>query len=163
MPALCNRQIFWPKGKKIYIVYYKFFLYFLWFFMIVWVILGGFHSWTFFDLSLCFWVTGQIICKTHILCDFDPICIYLSIDFCENLYKYFFVWNQFLIIKTIRKNAKILYKFNVLAFFFILLVWVQTSAKKLNLQNSVAFFLIVLWLKSDFKQKGIHDNFHKNW
>ena len=82
---------------------------------IIWVILGGFYSWTFFDLSLCFWVTGQIICKKMNFSDFDPICIFLTIDFCENLQEYFFVWNQFLIIKTIRKNAKIFYKFNISA------------------------------------------------
>ena len=46
---------------------------------------------------------------------FDPICIFLTIDFCENLHEYFFVWNHFLIIKTIRKKAKIFYKFIILA------------------------------------------------
>ena len=35
---------------------------------------------------------------------FDPICIFLTIDFCENLQEYFFVQNQFLIIKIIKKN-----------------------------------------------------------
>ena len=84
-------------------------------FMIIWVILGGFHSWTFFDLSLCFWVTGQIIFKEMNFGAFDPICIFLTIDFCENLQEYFFVWNHFLIIKTIRRKAKILYKFIILA------------------------------------------------
>ena len=35
----------------------------------------------------------------------DPtICIFLTIDFCENLQEYFFVQNQFLIIKIIKKN-----------------------------------------------------------
>ena len=37
----------------------------------------------------------------------DPTCIFLTIDFCENLQEYFFVWNQFLIIKYEEKNAKI--------------------------------------------------------
>ena len=53
--------------------------------------------------------------KKVIFCDFDPICIFLTIDFCENLQEHFFVWNQFLFIKRIRKNAKIFYKFNILA------------------------------------------------
>ena len=88
---------------------------------------------------------------------FDPI----SIDFCENLLEYCFVWNQFLIIKTIRKNAEIFYKFNILAFFFISLVWVMILAKILNLSNISAFFLIFLWLKTDFTQKSIHVHFHK--
>ena len=35
---------------------------------------------------------------------FNPICIFLTIDFCENLQEYFFVQNQFLIIKMIKKN-----------------------------------------------------------
>ena len=30
----------------------------------------------------------------------DPICIILTINFCENLQEYFFVQNQFLIIKN---------------------------------------------------------------
>ena len=30
----------------------------------------------------------------------DTICIFLTIDFCENLLEYFFVRNQFLIIKN---------------------------------------------------------------
>ena len=34
---------------------------------------------------------------------FDPICIFLNIDFCENLQEYFFVQNQFLILKIIKK------------------------------------------------------------
>ena len=63
---------------------------FLWFLMIIWVILGGFRSWTFFDWSVCFWVTGQIIWKKVIFFYFDPICIFLTIDFCENLQEYFF-------------------------------------------------------------------------
>ena len=46
--------------------------------------------------------------------------------------------NQFLIIKLIRKNVKIFYKFNILVFFFISLV----DAKILNLQNIKAIFLI---------------------
>ena len=29
----------------------------------------------------------------------DPICIFLTVDFCENLQEYFFVRNQFLIVK----------------------------------------------------------------
>ena len=41
---------------------------------------------------------------------FDPICIFLTIDFCENLQEYFFVRNQFLFIKIIKKNTKILNK-----------------------------------------------------
>ena len=32
------------------------------------------------------------------------ICIFLTIDFCENLHEYFFVQSQFLIIKIIKKN-----------------------------------------------------------
>ena len=40
--------------------------------------------------------------------DFDPICIFITIDFRENLQEYFFVLKQFLIIKTIGKNAKYL-------------------------------------------------------
>ena len=84
---------------------------------------------------------------------FDPICIFLTIDFCKNLHEYFFVWNQFLIIKTIRKNAKILYKFNILAFFFILLVWVMILAKIFNLWNILAFFLIVFMIKNWFQTK----------
>ena len=111
----------------------NFFLWFLWLFMIFGVILGGFHSWTFFDLSLRFWVTGQIIFKEMNFGAFDPICIFLTIDFCENLHEYFFVWNQLLIIKTIGKNAKIVYKVIILAFFFILFVWVTILAKILNL------------------------------
>ena len=30
----------------------------------------------------------------------DPICTFLTIDFCENLHEYFFVRNQFLILKN---------------------------------------------------------------
>ena len=125
-----------PKGGKWPLIFFntmKKKLWILWFLMIIWVILGGFYSWTFFDLSLCFWVTGQIICKKMNFRDFDPICIFLTIDFCENLQEYIFAWNQFLFIKTIRKNAKIFYKFNILAFFFISLVWVTTLAKISNL------------------------------
>ena len=48
---------------------------------------------------------------------FDPICIFLTIDFCKKLQKYFFVQNQILIIKNDEKNAKILNLFNILAFF----------------------------------------------
>ena len=47
---------------------------------------------------------------------FDPICIFLTIDFCENLHEYFFVRNQFLTIKIMMKNAKILNRFNILTF-----------------------------------------------
>ena len=50
---------------------------------------------------------------------FDPICIFLTIDFSENLYEYFFVWNQFLNIKIMKKIALILNKFTIIAFFFI--------------------------------------------
>ena len=53
---------------------------------------------------------------------FKYVCIFLTIDFCENWHKYFFVWNLFLFIKTIRKNAKIFYKAIILAFFYILFV-----------------------------------------
>ena len=48
LPELCNRQIFWPKGKKYILCTKKFFLYFLWFFMIIWVILGGVSLLNFF-------------------------------------------------------------------------------------------------------------------
>ena len=41
---------------------------------------------------------------------FDTICIFLTIDFCENLQEYFFVRNQFLLIKIIKENTKILNK-----------------------------------------------------
>ena len=80
----------WLMGKIIDIILVKYacIIYicmYVWFLMIIWVILGGFYSWTFFDLSLCFWVTGQIICKKNNFRDFDPICIFLTIDFCENL------------------------------------------------------------------------------
>ena len=64
---------------------------------------------------------------------FDPISIFLTIDFCENLQEYFFGWNQLLIIKTIGKNAKIVYKVIILAFFFILFVWVTILARIMNL------------------------------
>ena len=65
LSALCNQQIFWPRGKqKIYIEKYKK-MCFLWFLLIIWVILGGFHSWPFFYLSLSFWVTGQISWKEN--------------------------------------------------------------------------------------------------
>ena len=47
------------------------------------------------------------------------ICNFLDIDCYENLQEYFFVWNQFLIIKIKEKYAKILSLFNILAFFFI--------------------------------------------
>ena len=47
----------------------------------------------------------------------DPICIFLTIDFCENLQEYFFVRNQFLIIKNEEKNSEILNLFNILALF----------------------------------------------
>ena len=40
--------------------------------------------------------------KSHTI---DPICIFLTIDFCENLHEYFFVRNQFLTIKS-EKNYK---------------------------------------------------------
>ena len=33
------------------------------------------------------------------------ICNFLDIDCYENLQEYFFVWNQFLIIKEMKKNA----------------------------------------------------------
>ena len=42
---------------------------------------------------------------------------FLTIDFGENLHKYFFVRNQFLIIKNELKNSEILNLFNILAFF----------------------------------------------
>jgi hypothetical protein len=32
----------------------------------------------------------------------DPICISLTINFCENLQEYYFVRNQFLIIKNVK-------------------------------------------------------------
>ena len=48
---------------------------------------------------------------------YPTICIFLTINFCENLQEYIFVCNQFLIIKIMKKNAKILNKFNILAFF----------------------------------------------
>ena len=132
----CKKKYSWeaaPGPVEFFLILWKKKLRFLWFLMIIWVILGGFRSWTFFDWSVCFWVTGQIIWEKVIFCDFDPICIFLTIDFCENLQEHFFVWNQFLFIKTIRKNAKIFYKFNILAFFFISLVWLMTLAKILNL------------------------------
>ena len=56
---------FWSKGKKYILKTMIYFWSFLWFIMVTWVILGGFHSWPFFDLSLCFWVTGQISCKEN--------------------------------------------------------------------------------------------------
>ena len=43
------------------------------------------------------------------------ICNFLTIDFYENLQEYFFVQNQFLIIKTEEKNAKILNLRNILS------------------------------------------------
>ena len=43
------------------------------------------------------------------------ICNFLTIDFYENLQEYFFVQNQFLIIKNEEKNAKILNLRNILA------------------------------------------------
>ena len=46
---------------------------------------------------------------------FDPFCIFLIIDFCENLQEYFFVGNNFLIIKIIKKNSRILNRFYILA------------------------------------------------
>ena len=79
-------------GPWFFLILWKKKLWILWFLMIIWVILGGFYSWTFFDLSLCFWVTGQIICKKMNFCDFDSICIFLTIDFRKNLQEYFFVW-----------------------------------------------------------------------
>ena len=40
---------------------------------------------------------------------FNPICTFLTIDFCENLQEYFLFRNQFLIIKNEeKKNAKVL-------------------------------------------------------
>ena len=51
---------------------------------------------------------------------FYPIYIFLTIDFCENLQEYFFVRNQFLIIKIMKKNAQIVNKFNILAVFFFM-------------------------------------------
>ena len=56
---------------------------------------------------------------------FNPVCIFLTIVFCENLQEYFFVQNQFLILKITKKmlkyyinvifwHAKILHKFNIL-------------------------------------------------
>ena len=56
---------------------------FLWFLMIIWVILGGFRSWTFFDWSVCFWVTGQIIWKKVIFLWFWPYLYLLN---------YWFLW-----------------------------------------------------------------------
>ena len=35
---------------------------------------------------------------------FNPICTFLTIDFCENLQEYFLFRNQFLIIKNEEKN-----------------------------------------------------------
>ena len=45
---------FWSKGKKYILKTMIYFWSFLWFIMVTWVILGGFHSWPFFDLSLFF-------------------------------------------------------------------------------------------------------------
>ena len=92
-------------------------------------------------------------------CDFDPICIFLTIDFCENLHEYFFVWNQFLIMKTIRKNAKIFYKFNILAKVVTHTKEMKKNAKILNLWNVLAFFLIVFMIKIWFQTKKHSCNF----
>ena len=64
---------------------------------------------------------------------FKYVCMFLTIDFCENLHEYFFVWNQFLIIKTIRKNAKIFYKLNILAKIMTHTNEMKKNAKILNL------------------------------
>ena len=45
------------------------------------------------------------------------LCNFLTIDFGENLQEYFFVWNQFLIIKNELKNSEILNLFDILSFF----------------------------------------------
>ena len=92
-------------------------------------------------------------------CDFDPICIFLTIDFCENLHEYFFVWNQFLIMKTIRKNAKIFYKFNILAKVVTHTKEMKKNAKISNLWNVLAFFLIVFMIKIWFQTKKHSCNF----
>ena len=92
-------------------------------------------------------------------CDFDPIYIFLTIDFCENLHEYFFVWNQFLIMKTIRKNAKIFYKFNILAKVVTHTKEMKKNAKILNLWNVLAFFLIVFMIKIWFQTKKHSCNF----
>ena len=34
----------------------------------------------------------------------DPVCYFLTINFCENLLEYFFVQNHFLIIKKLKKD-----------------------------------------------------------
>ena len=52
---------------------------------------------------------------------------------CENLQEYFFVWNQFLFIKTIRKNAKTFYKINILAKVMSHTNEMKKNAKILNL------------------------------
>ena len=62
-------RFFGPRAKNIYWKIWKK-LCFLWFHLIIWDILGGFHSWTFFYLSLRFWVTGQIRCKNINISDF---------------------------------------------------------------------------------------------
>ena len=46
---------------------------------------------------------------------FDPIFFFLTIDICKNLQEYFFVRNQFLILKNEEENAKILNLRNILA------------------------------------------------
>jgi len=43
------------------------------------------------------------------------ICNFLTIDFYENLHEYFFVQNNFLIIKNEEKNAKTSNSHNILA------------------------------------------------
>ena len=45
------------------------------------------------------------------------LCNFLTIDFDENLHEYFFVRNQFLIIKNELKNSERLNLFIILAFF----------------------------------------------
>ena len=44
-----------------------------------------------------------------LICNIDANCIFLTIDFCENLQEYFSVWNQFLIIKNDKNNKNIKY------------------------------------------------------
>ena len=56
----------------------------------------------------------------------------LLIDFFENLQEYFFPTNLILIINN-KKNAKIFYKLNILAFFLIFKREMKKNAKILNL------------------------------
>ena len=70
---------------------------------------------------------------------FDPICNFLTIDFCENLQDYFFVQNKFLIIKIINKNECVpgITHLETIAFSKFCLFRFTIKRKVLHLQRSL--------------------------